>query len=80
MTPVLGSAQLPSHLFLVFAASVDAARSWRGGGTLQPLTPAPCAAAAMTAAKGDSHHTHPQQHALLHVTHLSQTRMRSRTR
>jgi hypothetical protein len=34
------------------SASIDAARSWRGGGLLQPLRVSPCAAEAMTAAQG----------------------------
>jgi hypothetical protein len=35
------------------AASVDASRSWLGGGVLKPLEPSPCAADAMIAAKGN---------------------------
>ena len=34
-------------------ASIDAARSWRGGGLLQPLRVSPCASEAMTAAQGN---------------------------
>jgi hypothetical protein len=48
-------------IYSLFSASIDAARSWLGGGTLQPLTPSPCAAAAMKAAKGNSHSMHKLQ-------------------